>query len=304
MYLLFDIGGTKTRIAVVEKDSLEIRKIKIFPTLNDFSKMVEKISSAGKELAGNSAKFEAVAGGLALPLDEEKTKAVFHSNKEVFKDWVGKPLKKELEKALKCPVWLENDTAMGSLGEAIFGAGKKHSIVAYLTISTGIGGARIVEGKIDENSMGFEPEWQIIDKTGTDFSSKSEDPVCLHIINGKTIEKFAKKNPADITDQKFWDRVAHILAVGIHNTILYWSPDVVIVGGSVSKKISLQKVQQELQKFPYPFAKRPKIKKGVLGEKCGLYGALHLLKTMNTDSQTKLLHSKTKKNLHNKNAGK
>jgi glucokinase len=54
----------------------------------------------------------------------------------------------------------------GGLGEAVFGAGKGREIVVYMTISTGVGGARIVGGKIDASAMGFEPGHQIIDACG------------------------------------------------------------------------------------------------------------------------------------------
>jgi glucokinase len=77
--------------------------------------------------------------------------------------WVDKPLGSRLEKALGVKVLLENDAALAALGEAVFGAGRRAEIVGYLTISTGIGGARVVDGRIDKKSVGFEPGHMIID---------------------------------------------------------------------------------------------------------------------------------------------
>ena len=77
--------------------------------------------------------------------------------------WIRKPFSERLKAELACPVFLENDSAIVALGEAHHGAGKGDDIMAYLTVSTGMGGARIVHGAIDVNVFGFEPGHQYID---------------------------------------------------------------------------------------------------------------------------------------------
>ena len=52
-YVLFDIGGTKTRVAVSE-DLQTFSEVKKFPTENDFKKGVANIVAAAKELADAS----------------------------------------------------------------------------------------------------------------------------------------------------------------------------------------------------------------------------------------------------------
>ena len=66
--------------------------------------------------------------------------------------------------------YLANDSDLDGLGEATVGAGKGFNIVAYITVSTGIGGVRIVGGKIDVSTYGFEPGHQIIDADGSIYS--------------------------------------------------------------------------------------------------------------------------------------
>lgn len=212
-----------------------------------------------------SYKVKAVAGGIAGPLDKKKTKLVRASN---LSNWVGKPLAQELKKMLKAPVYLENDAALAGLGEATFGAGRGHKIVAYLTISTGVGGARIVDGKIDANAFGFEPGKQIIGQHGTTL----ED-----YISGNSLQRRFHMAPKDIKDKKVWNEVACWLAVGLQNTAVYWSPEVIVLGGSIMKNISLAQVKSQLKKTLINFPQLPEIKKAELGDFGGLWGALHFV---------------------------
>jgi predicted NBD/HSP70 family sugar kinase len=283
MYLLFDIGGTKTRIAVAKKKSQEISKMEIIPTSSNFEQAVEQIALVSKKLSGENSTIEAAAGGLGLPLNKEKSAAIFNSSKEIFEDWVEKPFKQKLEEKLNCSVFLENDASMGALGEATFGAGKGHEIVVFYTISTGVGGAKIADGEIDESSVGFEPGWQIVDLAGSMWPESEIIPVHLGIINGRNIKKIMGKPAREVGDDEFWKKVAKTLAVGLYNSMVIWSPDIFVVGGSVAKKIPMEFVAEELRKIPSPFKQSPAIKRAELGEKCGLFGALHFLNNMDME---------------------
>ena len=70
-----------------------------------------------------------------------------------------------------------------------------------------------------------------------------------------------------------------VLAVGIQNVIMMWSPEIIIFGGGVSNKLDFEKlatlVKQEMIMFP----KLPEMVVSELGDKSGLYGALQYLKT-------------------------
>ncbi len=276
MYLLFDIGGTKTRIAF-SSDGKSFDEPSIIPTPRAFKRGILLFRETALKLSGGR-RIEAVAGGIAGPLDREKTMLV---NSPHISGWIGKPLKKELQKVLKAPVYIENDAAMVGLGEATYGKGKGRRVVVYMTISTGVGGARIIDGRIDESAMGFEPGHQIIDPTGTLCPECRSLPGYLErYISGSAIEKRYGKKSYEISDPGVWEEVARFLAIGLNNTIVHWSPDVVIVGGSVAGKISLSRVRFHLRKIMKIYPKIPPIERAVLGDVGGLYGALHFLKRL------------------------
>lgn len=62
--------------------------------------------------------------------------------------WENVPLAEILQQRFQTPVALGNDANMAALGEWRFGAGQGHDNLLYMTISTGIGGGVILNGKL------------------------------------------------------------------------------------------------------------------------------------------------------------
>ncbi len=274
MYLVFDVGGTNLRVAV-SSDGKTLSATKTVLTPKDFNQGIQSLKQVADELSGGE-KIAAVAGGLAGPLDKDKTMLIKSPH---IGEWIQKPFKQALEKALNAPVHLENDADLAALGEASFGAGVGKNIVAYLTISTGVGGGRVVEGKIDANSLGFEPGHQIIVIDGSPCNCGGKGHLESYV-SGSGLERIYGKKGEEITDPQIWDQVAKYLAIGLHNTIVHWSPDIVILGGAVMKNIDLGQVKKYLAEYLTIFPNPPEINRAKLGDQAGLFGALSLLKPL------------------------
>ncbi|MFH1564930.1 MAG: ROK family protein [bacterium] len=275
MYLLFDIGGTNIRLAI-SKDGKAFDKPKIFLTSKNFNDGIGLIKKEVLEISGGK-KIKAVAGGIAGPLNKNKSKLAGSPN---LPAWVGKPLKRALEDSFGASVIIENDAAVVGLGEAVFGAGKGKSIVAYVTVSTGIGGARIVDGRIDKSSNGFEPGHQIINFNGKAYLPYETAGDLESYVSGGALKNRYKKDPVDIEDKKIWNEINKNLAYGLHNIAVLWSPDVIVLGGGMiqNDNIKLDELRKNLKSTLNIFAKPPLIKKAALGSVGGLYGAIELLR--------------------------
>ena len=276
MYILFDIGGTKMRFAG-SRDLRKITEPQIIDTPQDFHEAMEAIGVVVKRVSGRE-KIKAAAGGIPGEFNPEHTKLFYSPN---LKSWLGKPIHKDLERVTGAPVYFENDAAMVGLGEAILGAGKGYSIVMYITVSTGVGGSRIVDGQIDEKSLGWEPGQQIISVEKTLPKVSNSQHTLEEYISGGAIERAYGMKPYEIKEPEVWEILAEQLAVGVHNSILLWSPDVVILGGSMitgMPRIDPARVSFYLKDMLPMYPEMPEIKEATLGDSGGLYGAMEYLK--------------------------
>ncbi len=253
----------------VSKDGKELGELKTVPTPQDFEEGMRMLQQMGEELRGGE-NIKGVGGSIAGSFDKDHTVLLFSPN---MQGWVEKPLQKRLEDMFQAPVCLENDAALAGLGEATRGAGRGYGIVAYITVSTGVGGARIVDDAIDRNVSGFEPGHQIIN-----YDSKTKT-LEEHVSGSSFLKRFGRP-PQEVTDSAIWEETARSLAYGLCNTILHWSPDVLVVGGPLILKslfpfesFKKQLTEDVLRAFPIV----PDIKKAEFGGQSGLMGALVLL---------------------------
>ncbi len=271
MYILFDIGATNMRLAV-SRDGGALDRTRNVSTPADFEEGIRVFRDTALELAGGE-KIDAVVGGIAGPLDKAKTMAVGGPN---IPGWWNKPLKASLERELSTKAYIENDAALGTLGEAIYGAGRGYPIVVFITVSTGVGGARVVRGRIDEAAMGFEPGAQIIDAGNALCPGWSERGYLINYISGADIERQFGQKPYEIKDEKFWDERARFLAYGLNNITVIWSPDIIVLGGSMMNEIGIpiERVRHYLKEALNIFPDPPVVEKAQLGDELGLYGAL------------------------------
>lgn len=276
MYILFDIGGTNMRLAVSKDGKTMSQPVSVPTNPDSFAESMSDFVTAAKKLAGDTV-ITAIAGGIPGPMNKAKTMVLTAPNLE---DWNNKPFTETLTKELGAPTYLENDTAIIGLGEAHHGAGKGKDIVVYMTISTGVGGSRIVDGKIDRNAMGFEPGHQIIDLDGEVCNCGGKGHL-EGFISGRGLERIHGKPTGEIDDPDLWEKAAYHLAAGLTNVFSFWSPDIVILGGSVMQKIDIDKVRAYADEFNEIYSTLPPIEHYALGETAGLLGALEYAKQQN-----------------------
>lgn len=275
-YIVFDIGGTKTRVGLTE-DLLTLTDTKTFPTPKSFKTGIESIIKAADSMKSEG-KLLAMAGGVRGMLSEDRSGI---ENDALLSGWAGKSITEALSAHFKVPVYLENDTAIAGLGEATFGVGKGVDIVVYHTISTGVGGVKIVHGKIDEASAGFEPGHQVLDIDRT-ILGDDINPTLENLVSGAGLEARLGMAPREIPQEDMiWNELAEYLAQGLRNTVLYWSPEMIVLGGSMmigNPKIPLEAVRKYTVETLNGFVECPFITITELGDEAGLYGAMAYLK--------------------------
>lgn len=177
---------------------------------------------------GRSPKFITI--GVASPIDYVKGVIM---KPPALPNWAGHSIRKELELRLKNHVLLENDASLAGLAESHARNIKKYPIIAYITLSTGVGGARIVNGRIDYHATPFEPGHMILDKNGRFWPGCGQKGCFESIASGTAFEITYGVKPELCGDVRIWEEHAKNTAQGLVNVITMWSPDLLVIGGSL-----------------------------------------------------------------------
>lgn len=157
-----DIGGTNTRIALIDEAYEIIQRIQ-FPTdVNNPQATLQKIQETVQSFS------VAIAGvGLSCPGPLDLKQGIILDTPNLKGGWHGLAVSKELSARLKVPVFLENDANLACLAEAVLGQGKGYSYVQFLTISTGLGSGLVIDKKIYQGAHGFHMKSRISRYGGT-----------------------------------------------------------------------------------------------------------------------------------------
>jgi glucokinase len=150
MRLGIDIGGTKTWFALGDAEGRVLAESRIATApsgdaLADFARIAEGARALLREPAAKGRSLELV--GVSTPGGVDP-RGGFVRNPPNLPGWDGAPLRDALAEALGARVVLENDANAAALAEWRFGAARGFRHAIYLTMSTGLGGGLILDGRL------------------------------------------------------------------------------------------------------------------------------------------------------------
>ena len=139
-----DIGATKIACGVL-KDEEFLNKTTIPTPKEGWRSVLDSIISTIKTLERLHPEVSEVGVGIPGTHDRTRTEVLFAPNIHGF---TNVPVVEYLSKRLDRPVSLENDANAAALAEGILGSARYASSSIFITISTGIGGSIIVDGRL------------------------------------------------------------------------------------------------------------------------------------------------------------
>lgn len=152
--IAIDIGGTQLRIAVYPRESTVPIKIQRAPTrgleVGVFDRLTALIDSVWPDEP-----VDIICAAVPGPLNPYTGIIIETPN---IPAWTNYPLAELLTKKYNVRTYIGNDANLAALGEWLYGAGKGHQHLIYLTISTGIGGGVISGGRLVEGYRGMATE--------------------------------------------------------------------------------------------------------------------------------------------------
>lgn len=211
----------------------------------------------------------------------------------------GKPLKKDLEKALGLKIELANDANCFALAETHWGIVHKSApgarMVFGIIMGTGVGGGIVMDGKIWNGRHGIGGEW------GHNFLDESGGPCycgktgCVEtVIAGPATERYYKsitgeqlklkdivaryQAGTDPAATKTVERLCHFFGKAVSVITNLLDPDVIVVGGGVGNIDALySQGLQSLGKFIFNNRVEVPLLKPSLGDSAGVFGAAALV---------------------------
>lgn len=265
MYVAIDIGGTKTLVAVFDKDKKILEQIK-FPTNHDYELFKIDLAKTVDDLSTSD--FSRAIVAIPGLVDRKHGVGLRFGNLP----WENIPIQKDVEHLVHCPVLIENDANLAGLGEAVELEDKKQRVL-YITVSTGIGGGYVTNGKIDPKFEDAEIghmklEYQNRLQEWEDFASGSA-----------IFEKYGKK-ASDIDDPQAWYMIARNLAVGIINVIATMTPEIIIIGGGVGSHFEKfeERLKELLKIYETPLLSIPPIIQAKHPEEAVIFGCYEYAK--------------------------
>lgn len=154
-YIGVDLGGTNIRAAKVDEDG---NILQILKDSSEPDKGVDHVMNKMINLIESIDDYEECVGiglGIPGPIDTINGKIIVSTN---LPKLVGYPIAEHISKHFNKPVFMDNDVKVAALGEAVLGGGKGYPIVYYVTISTGIGGALVIDKNVISGQNGHAGE--------------------------------------------------------------------------------------------------------------------------------------------------
>lgn len=273
MRIGIDIGGSKIRIGYfANNDLFHPYKITEFKTETYDLSVIKIINSILNEL-GKKKKVDEIGIGIAGVINREKGLLRIGPN---LKTWENRPLAHALHSKFNCRVILENDSVVAAIGEFI--SQSKYTKLFNVIWGTGVGGTFITK---ENNTLIINPVeigHQILDPEGPVCGCGRKG--CLEaLIGGRAIHKLYGIDPARLTNNAIWRKIAAYAAIGIYNATIFFNPEVITFNGGIigNRPELIRFINEDFKEIadviPYPVFESTKLK-----DTAALIGAVNLAK--------------------------
>ena len=264
--LALDFGGTKHSAALLRSGAREwegVRRTPSPPGADARADIDIMLNMARELLAGRTPSAIGVSFGGPV---NAKTGLVYLSHH--VPGWENTPLADVLHAEFGVPVRVDNDANVAALGEWRFGAGQGCSSLLYVTVSTGVGGGWVFDGRIfhGSDSMAGEIGHTVVDPTGPicvcgrrgcvesiaagpNLARRARERLTVEPQAGSILRDLVSGDVSAITAQhvaraaqvgdtlatEVLDEAARALGLGLGTAITLVNPQRVVLGGGVTK---------------------------------------------------------------------
>lgn len=299
LILGLDFGGTKLAAGIVDADTGSVlQELRVATPMGGAHAGLAQMLALGTELISQApAPVHAVGVSFGGPVEADGRTVRLSMH---IPGWEGMPLAQRCEDHFGVPCVIANDADAAGLAEYRFGAGQGCTHMLYLTVSTGIGGGVIINGRLHrgEHAWAGEVGHMILKPDGPACACGGNG--CLESLSsGLSIARDARMSvpptlagldPAHITAkavaeaaaagdsvaQQLWDTAVGWLGIGISSACNLINPGVVVIGGGLSESgEQLFAPLRDIMRYR-ALSKQVELRKAALGAQVGIMGGAAL----------------------------
>lgn len=305
-YIGIDLGGTKISGLLADQSGAQVAK-EIIPTnaVEGEQAVLRRITDLIASLMRKARREASEIGGIGIgsPGAMDIAKGILIQTANLpFTDF---NLTMPIVEKFHIPTYLDNDANVAALAEYAFGAGKGSRHMIFITVSTGIGGGAVLDGRIYRGGTcsALEVGHTTVEKngklckcgnigcaelyaSGTAIGKAAEAAVAagrqttLRSFDQLTAyEVFQAAAANDQVANEILDEALEYLGISVANTAAILDPDVVVIGGGVAQagRIVFDRVRAVVdQRCLKPVARNLRIVPAALGADAGVVGAVAL----------------------------
>ncbi len=286
-----DLGGTKVAAAAFAMDGTRLGRIARLPTMSSMKPAVtlmnikRVVKQAGIE-GGVAGRPKAIGMGSSGPLDTENRILL---DRDSLPNLMGFDIGRFCSQELHAPLYLENDAACFTLGEAVGGTGRSHDVVVGITLGTGFGCGIAIGGRIYSGVSHNAGEVAYCRVGDSDFDNACSGLGVVreyfrdgHLGTGQTL---TAREIGDLAEQgdsqamRAWRSYGRLVGTAIATICCVIDPSVVVLGGSVSSRLPLFKetlLESAREVLPEPMRDPFRVEPSQLGDAAGVTGAAEL----------------------------
>jgi N-acetylglucosamine kinase len=288
-----DIGGTKIELGIFDNDLNLLSSQRIQTPTEDYVEFLQAILSLVEQADQKTAEESSV--GIGLPCVIDSNNFAVSANIPCIN---GKNVYADIRNKLKRPLRFGNDCETFALCESIYGAGKSHSKVLSVILGTGVNSTLCEQGKLFTSRNKIAGEWGHVILNAV-HQQRYDLPLlecgcgatgCIErYISGKGLEWLythmggnevcaqtvvTKMRRGDTLANKTFHCFLDILAHSFAQLVIYYDPDVIVVGGGISNTQEIYTHLPDLMsEYLFKGVLLPKIVAAKFGDYSGLRGA-------------------------------
>ncbi|WP_459980417.1 ROK family transcriptional regulator [Nocardioides sp. AN3] len=234
--------------------------------------------------------LEAVVAGIPGPID---VRSGLVQSPTILSGWVGRSPATELGRRIGVPVHVENDAALGAMGELYAGAGRSHRHFLYIKSSHGIGASLVLDGALYRGGTGLAGEIGHTNLADRSELCRCGNRGCLeavvsvnsvreqvaHTHPGLSAEDVPIDGTADAVTRRILEESGRVLGRAVSDLCNLTNPTAVIVGGELGSgnRCFVEGVEEAVRRYALQAtADALVVTPAALGTRAELRGAIEL----------------------------